>query len=282
MREGQVADELLKGVYIPPQPKLIDEIMLAGTDLEEIGAKISADPGVSAAVLKTVNSPFFGLQSPIVNINQAVVLLGIERVINIVKSMLLRSSLAEIKTSINMDSFWESSYAVAVVSSAVCRQLNLGLTDEAYTLGLFHNSGIPIIAQKIQNYDQIIKASYARDDGRITREEFKTIGMHHAAAGYRLTRVWKLPKLISEAVREHHSVERLLDDQSVENPKLKSLVSVLKISEHMVRQYQRLGGCDFDYEWQNIKTSVLGFLGLSEYDQEDLEDAVSYTLGGIP
>lgn len=275
-------DDILKGVYIPPQPKLIDEIRMAGTDLDEIAQKISSDPGVSAAVMKTVNSPYFGLSARIASINQAVILLGIDRVVNIVKSMLLKSSMADISTSINMEQFWESSSAVAVVSSAVCRQLNLGLTDEAYTLGLFHNSGVPIIAQKVKNYGEIIKASYARPDGKITREEFKNIGMHHAAAGYRLTRVWKLPKLISEAVQNHHSVERLLDDSSIENPKLKSLVSVLKISEHMVRLYQRLGDAQKDYEWDIIKLSVLGFLGLSEYDEEDLEDAVSYTLGGIP
>ncbi|WMS89036.1 HDOD domain-containing protein [Pleionea litopenaei] len=275
-------DDILKGVYIPPQPKLIDEIRMAGTDLDEIAQKISSDPGVSAAVMKTVNSPYFGLSARIASINQAVILLGIDRVVNIVKSMLLKSSMADISTSINMEQFWESSSAVAVVSSAVCRQLNLGLTDEAYTLGLFHNSGVPIIAQKVKNYGEIIKASYARPDGKITREEFKNIGMHHAAAGYRLTRVWKLPKLISEAVQNHHSVERLLDDSSIENPKLKSLVSVLKISEHMVRLYQRLGDAPKDYEWDIIKLSVLGFLGLSEYDEEDLEDAVSYTLGGIP
>lgn len=274
--------DTLKGIYIPPQPKLIDEIQHAGTNLDDIASAISSDPGVSAAVLKTVNSPYFGLSSRLASINQAVILLGIDRVVNIVKSMMLRSSMAEFSTSINMENFWLSSQAVAIVSSAICRQLNLGLTDEAYTLGLFHNSGIPIIAQKVANYGEIIEQSYAREDGKLTREEFKRIGMHHAAAGYRLTRVWKLPKLISEAVKNHHSVERLLDDASIENPKLKSLVSVLKISEHMVKLHQRLGGVDVDHEWNNNKLSVLGFLGLSEYDEEDLEDAVSYTLGGIP
>ncbi|WP_144393958.1 HDOD domain-containing protein [Pleionea sediminis] len=276
------SEDVLKGVYIPPQPKLVDEIQLAGTNLDDIAACIRSDPGVSAAVLKTVNSPFFGLKSPLVSIDQAVILLGIERVVNIVKSMMLRASMEEIETSFNMENFWESSSAVAIVSSAICRQLNLGLTDEAYTLGLFHNVGIPIIAQKVKNYEEILSECYSREDGGIVREEFRRIGMHHAAAGYRLTRVWKLPKLISQAVQNHHSVDRLLDDSSIENPKLKSLVSVLKVSENMVKLHWRLGGVDKDYEWDNIKISVLGFLGLSEYDQDDLEDAVSYTLGGIP
>ena len=107
--------------------------------------------------------------------------------------------------------------------------------------------------------------------------------MHHAAAGYRLTRVWQLPSLISEAIRCHHDVERILDDDStVENPKLKTLICVLKISEHMVKIHERIGGAEVDHEWNSIKISVLDFLGLSEFDEEDLEDAVTYTLGGIP
>ena len=120
--------DTLKGIYIPPQPKLIDEIQHAGTNLDDIASAISSDPGVSAAVLKTVNSPYFGLSSRLASINQAVILLGIDRVVNIVKSMMLRSSMAEFSTSINMENFWLSSQAVAIVSSAICRQLNLGLT----------------------------------------------------------------------------------------------------------------------------------------------------------
>ena len=275
-------EDILKGIYIPPQPKIIDEIRMVGADLDAIAEKISADPGVSAAVLKTVNSPYFALNQRIASINHAVVMLGIERVLNLIKAMLLKQSLTAKESSINMDTFWESSSATAIVSSAVCRQLNLGMADEAYTLGLFHNSGMPIIAQKEANYMKIVEASYAREDGGITREEFKNIGMHHAAAGYRLTRVWKLPRLISDAVKNHHSVERLLDDTSVENPQLKTLVSILKIAEHMVKLSQRLGGQTKEYEWDNIKASVLGFLGLSEFDLEDLEDAVTYMLGSIP
>ncbi|MCW8879892.1 MAG: hypothetical protein OQK51_22760, partial [Kangiellaceae bacterium] len=95
-----------------------------------------------------------------------------------------------------------------------------------------------------------------------------------------ISRVWNLPKVISLAVKNHHSIARVLDDQSIENPSLKTLLCVLKMAEHMVNLPEKLAQSDIDFEWQNISSQVLEFIGLSEYDYEDLEDAVRYTHGG--
>jgi len=86
--------------------------------------------------------------------------------------------------------------------------------------------------------------------------------------------------MICLAVKNHHSVDRVLDDQSIENPSLKTLLCVLKMAEHMVNLPEKLAQSDIDFEWQKVGVKVLEFSGLSEYDYEDLEDAVKYTLGG--
>jgi len=273
-------DDPISGIYIPPQPGLIEQVNACGPDLEAIGDIISVDPGMSAAVIKVVNSAAFGLQNKISSIPQAVVMLGVERVIGILKTLLLRKSMAELETRLDMNLFWEISLAVATVASTICRQLNLAVADEAYTLGLFHNCGVPILASKYKNYQKIIEYSYSREDGRITSEEFAKFGVHHAAAGYRVARVWNLPKVICLAVKNHHSVDRVLDDQSIENPTLKTLLCVLKMAEDMVDLPEKLAQCDVDFEWQKIESKVLEFTGLSEYDYADLRDAVRFTIGG--
>jgi len=267
------------GFYIPPQPGLIEQINTCGADLDMIGEVISVDPGISAAVIKVVNSPAFGLLNKISSIPQAVVMLGVDRVVSILKTLLLRKSMAELDTRLNMALFWKCSLSVATVASTICRQLNLAVADEAYTLGLFHNCGVPILASKYSNYQQVIEYSYSREDGRITSEEFAKFGVHHAAAGYRVARVWNLPKVICLAVKNHHSVDRILDDQSIENPTLKTLLSVLKMAEDMVNLPDKLAQCDIDFEWQKVGSKVLEFTGLSEYDYEDLRDAVRFTIG---
>jgi len=272
-------DSPISGIYIPPQPGLFEQITACGADLEKIGEVISVDPGLSAAVIKIVNSPAFGLANRISSIPQAVIMLGVDRVVGILKTLLLRESMVSLKTRLDMNLFWEISLSVATVASTICRQLNLAVADEAYTLGLFHNCGVPILASMYPDYQQVIEYSYSREDGRITSEEFTKFGVHHAAAGYRVARVWNLPTVICMAVKNHHSVERLLDDQSIENPTLKTLICVLKMAEDMVNLPEKLAQCDVDFEWQKIGGQVLEFTGLSEYDYEDLRDAVRFTLG---
>lgn len=272
-------DSLVSGVFIPPQPGLFDQINRCGADLEKIGDVISADPGISAAVIKVVNSTAFGLAKKISSIPQAVIMLGIDRVVSILKTLLLRDSMSKLETRLDMNVFWHVSLSVATVASTICRQLNLAVADEAYTLGLFHNCGVPILASKYENYQEVLEYSYGREDGRITSEEFANFGVHHAAAGYRVARVWNLPTVICLAVKNHHSVDRVLDDQSIENPTLKTLLCVLKMAEDMVNLPEKLAQCDVDFEWQKIAPKVLEFSGLSEYDYEDLRDAVRFTIG---
>ena len=281
MKTSSQADkDFLGGIYIPPQPGLISQIEQCGADLEAIGEVISIDPGMSAAVIKIVNSPVFGLSQKISSIPQAVVMLGVDRVTSILKTLLLRKSMAHLESRMDMNLFWQSSVSVAGVASTICRQLNLAMADEAYSLGLFHNCGIPMMAARYEDYQSVMEFSYSREDGKITREEFAKYGVHHAAAGYRLARVWNLPEMICVAVKHHHAVERVLDDQSIENPTLKTLLCVLKMAEKMVNLPEKLAQSDINFEWQKVGGKVLEFSGLSEYDFEDLEDAVRYTLDG--
>ena len=58
-------EKLLKGVTIPPRPALLlaldAELNSDDPDLKVIEALITKDIGVSAAMLRTLNSPLFGL-----------------------------------------------------------------------------------------------------------------------------------------------------------------------------------------------------------------------------
>ncbi|WP_185964510.1 HDOD domain-containing protein [Aliikangiella marina] len=266
-------------IYIPPQPGIIDQINDCGGDLDRIAELISVDPAVSAAIIKVVNSPALGRTEKVGSIPHAVVMLGIGRITSILKTLLLKESLNGLESKLDMKMFWKSSVSVASVASTICRQLNLAMPDEAYTLGLFHNCGIPVLAARYDNYQQVMEFSYSREDGRISSEEFSNFGVHHAAAGYRIARVWNLPEVICKAVKNHHSVDRVLDDQSIENPTLKTMLCVLKMAEHMVNLPEKLAQSDRDFEWEKVGAKVLDFSGLSEYDFEDLEDAVKYQLG---
>ena len=71
-------DEPLRGIIIPPQPKIINDLLTAqanpNCEAEDIAVIVEQDIGLAGSILKTVNSPYFGLKNTISNIKQAVTL----------------------------------------------------------------------------------------------------------------------------------------------------------------------------------------------------------------
>jgi hypothetical protein len=81
----------LKGIAIPSRPQVLvqleNELTKDDPDPRVIARLISGDVGLSAAVLKTVNSPFFGLSRRISSVAQAVSLLGMRSATQIVTGL---------------------------------------------------------------------------------------------------------------------------------------------------------------------------------------------------
>lgn len=273
------------GLFIPPQPRLLQEIAAAGDDLDRIADLIAADPGMAAAVLKTVNSPVYGFRRNVVAIRQAVLLLGLKSASQIVNGLQLRMAMQALPAGgIKLDEFWDTAQDVANIAAVVARQLNVGLVDEAYALGLFHNAGVAILALSQPGYLDAVRRSYADPHANLTAIEFASVQTNHAAVGYRVARVWKLPPLLCDAIRLHHAFARsfIEADHDADNEQLAMLLCVLKIAEHFARLHQRLGGQAVDHEWEQIQDAVLNTIGLSAVDFVDLRDAVSNTLGALP
>ena len=72
--------KLLQGVNIPPRPQLLMEVDKElgkdDPDLRKIAGIVSKDMAISGAMLKTLNSPFFGLRTKVTNVSQAAQMLG--------------------------------------------------------------------------------------------------------------------------------------------------------------------------------------------------------------
>ena len=69
MSSSDESEEILKELKIPPAPDIIlqlqQELRADNPSLEAIGEIIQKDAAISGLVLKTVNSPLFGLRATI-------------------------------------------------------------------------------------------------------------------------------------------------------------------------------------------------------------------------
>ena len=268
------AQQLLKGINIPPQPQImVDLCMEMAADeirLETIADIISKDAGISGYVLKAVNSPFFGLRNQITSIKQALSLLGIANICNIVNALSIRHNLSE-GSMFELTRFWDNAADVAMVAAAISRLTGIASSDEVYTLGLVHNSGIPLLMAKYPDYQRTLQKAYANPKQRITDFENEAFGSNHAVLGYYVAKAWKLPNYLGEAIADHHKTEAIFSEQVPCDHHKKNLLAVLKLAENICKTHQTLGGVTKDYEFARIKQDLLIYIGLSEYDFEDLQ-----------
>jgi HD-like signal output (HDOD) protein len=270
----EAAQQLLKGITVPPQPQImVDlqmEMLMPDVSMDAIIDIIAKDVGLSGCVLKVVNSPFFGLRNKITSIHQALSLLGFANVTNIVNSLSIRSSLSD-SSIVDMTQFWDNSIDVALACAAISRLTGVSPADEAYSLGLFHNAGIPLLISKFDRYSHILNSAYADPKRRITEVENQAIDTNHAVVGYFVAKTWKLPSYIYEAIADHHKTEDIFADKLPCDKKKKNLLATLKLAETICKTYKTLGSVSRDYEFERIKSNLLIYIGLSEYDFEDLQ-----------
>lgn len=278
---NQLTDEqihkVLQGISIPPQPQVMVDLQMEqlqpDCSLANIAKLISQDVGLSGSILKTVNSPFFNLANTITSIDQAVNLLGANTVINLVNAHSIRGALSD-DDIIALGRFWDNAMEIAQAAAAIAKQIGYPNADEAYTLGLFHNTGIPLLMSRVDNYAEVIKQAYECDYRRITETENELISTNHAVVGYYIAKSWNLPKYLCEAIHEHHNVNKILTDEHEDNRK-KTLLAILKMAETCCGTAKALAGCREDFEWQSIENNVLMYCGLTEYEFQSLKVYIS-------
>jgi len=271
-------ETVLKGIVIPSPPQIIAdlqmEMAMPDPDLNEMASMISKDPGLAGGVLKTLNSPFYGNRD-ISSISQAVMMLGMTTIANIVNTLYLRDNMScddsisdEVKKS--MSHFWDSATDVARACHMISTRYGIVDPDMAYMLGLFHNAGIPLMMQRFSNYPEILVESYSLKEDRIVDTENIHCKTNHAVLSFYAAKSWKLPLLLCKVISEHHNVQQIFLNYDKTSSDEKAYLSVLKVAEHLAGLSRIIGNNENDAEWELVGDAVLEELGLSQFDFEDL------------
>ncbi|WP_320822426.1 HDOD domain-containing protein [Reinekea sp.] len=271
-------DKILQGISIPPQPQVMVDLQMEQyhptPDIGRIAKLIAQDVGLSGTMLKIVNSAAFGLANNVTSVEQATVFLGIKSVVNIINGISIRGELSD-EDILTLNNFWDTSMDIAVVSQNIARQIGMAAPDDAYALGLFHNAGIVLMHKRFPSYMAVLQAAHAQDSERVIDLENQHFNTNHAVIGYYTARSWRLPKLICDAIADHHNLKHLFERDALADAPKKTLLSVLKIAEHICGNGPVLGKVSEDYEWTRIKASVYEFTGLGPYDIDSMIDQFS-------
>jgi HD-like signal output (HDOD) protein len=225
---------------------------------------VAGDVSLSAAVLKTVNSPLFRLPHEMTSVQQAVTLLGVSNVINLIIGISLRLEVGG-RFNVAVERFWDTASDVAMISAGIAKSLGNVSADEGYLLGLFHDCGIPLLMMKDSNYVQLLKVANSSRERIFTAVEDEILNTNHAVVGYYVAKSWRIPKRICAGILNHHEPDMF----SAGDAELGQLLANLKMAEAISHSVRRLSDHP---EWDRLRPHVLDYLQLTDQDFEELKD----------
>jgi len=263
---SQQADRVAREIGIPPCPDILAryaaEMGEIDPDLRKLATLTSADAGLSAALIKTVNSPFYGLASKATSVKQALSILGLRAGAHLLTGLMLRNAFPQ-GTSVLMQRFWDESTRVAQVAAGIARRIRGLDAAAAHTFALFRDCGIAVMVGKFVNYGPMYDLLDTMPGSLVLLEEDERFRFNHARVGYALARGWMLPEPMCLAILHHHAIDPAGGGRFERESADKRLVAVGLLAEQIVALRAGGGLCP---DWRVGEAFVLEALGLNAED----------------
>lgn len=202
----QIEDLLKQTDKLPNVPDVVRELIQllnsSNVKYSDITERVAHDQTISLKVLRVVNSAYFGLSRKISSIDEATVLLGLDKLKTLVIASGFSSSVAKVD-GIVLPDFWADSFRVAELAQWFAKRTPLAGNDEAFTVGIVHNIGRLLLHLTAPDIAKEIQALVAnRTAGRV-KAESDLLGFTSQDAGRALMDLWKFPEELSDAVQHH-------------------------------------------------------------------------------
>lgn len=181
-------------------------------DLKKVGKVIRTDPGLSAQVLRVCNSPLFGLRRRVINIEEAAILLGIERLRTLVLTCSVMQFASKGLPKEQLTAFWQHSFLTALLSERIARQTDYSEKEQAYLGGLLHDIGqLPLWMLVMEEVDggRNPPPDNWTDNVALEHEYF---GMDHSKVGRWIAVAWNFMPSFFDVFEFHHEIGKATHD----------------------------------------------------------------------
>lgn len=189
-------------------------------EVSELGHLIQSDPGLTTRVLKLANSTFFGRRSEVTAIDKAIVAVGFSTVRTF--ALAAAFDLFSDKGSALPPNFWHHAISSAAGATVVARRVRLSPGD-AFSAGLIHDLGIALLHRYDTARYEARCIAPGLDEDEVVKIERELFGLDHAAAAAMTLAEVRFPKLLVDAVADHHAPVR---KRRIGRPELAAVVSI--------------------------------------------------------
>jgi HD-like signal output (HDOD) protein len=201
-----VPEDLLESdVRLFSLPSIVLELnlMISTGSARDIARLVSQDVGLTARLLRIANSASYGLRDRIDNIHQAVAVVGMNDLANLVLATVAVRKFARIRQDlVDMEEFWRRSVLAGVAARILAEETHVTHPERLFVAGLLHDIGSLILYYKEPERSQAILLEAGRDRSREAELQRGGFGFTFADLGAALMRHWNLPELMEHCIQQ--------------------------------------------------------------------------------
>lgn len=170
---------------------------------------IEHDTGLSARLLRIVNSAFYAFPTKIISIPHAVSIIGIRELRDLVLATLVVEKFSSLSNMLmTMKQFWILSVRCALISkSLAAHHPDSQRLQGAFICGLLHEMGRLVVYHRAP---ELARAAVLRAGSEGVAEhqaQREVLGFDHYQVGAELARRWRLPEAIIATIEHHDTPE---------------------------------------------------------------------------
>lgn len=213
-----------KQVNLPSPPIVIQKLqscIAQDVGNHELAQIIETDQAFTARILRLVNSPFYGFAGRIVSVEEAITMLGLNTIHQLLLTTSLLNTIKIENRALDLNKFWIHSFGVGVVAKRLLFKRSKDVQNEGFLGGILHDIG-RLIFVRLDPAGFI--DFYSRKNKAIDlTTELKHWQIDHQKLGEILAQKWNFPPSISTAIANHHTPDEIADH--------KLLVSAVHIAD---------------------------------------------------
>lgn len=214
-------DEIINAVNeLPTAPAILPKLSCllndSECDMREVVNLIHLDAALTAQVIKTSNSAYYGSERACSGLSQAVQTIGLDTLYQVVSRHIAQSTLsAPLGTySMMQGELYDWSMQCALTMMALADNFSLD-EDDAYTVGLLHGLGKVIIEAYYQENTRLGIYYNTYERALTVEDEKRALGYVNGEIAAALLRRWRFPETICTPIEFQTQPLSASDQQSM-------------------------------------------------------------------
>jgi sigma-B regulation protein RsbU (phosphoserine phosphatase) len=248
--------------------QLIQYTLQDDAKIDKLTQLISLNPALTAQLLSLVNSSFFGFRQQIKTISDAMVVMGLDSLRNLILCFAVKETFSKNEIpGFEIDLFWEDSIRRGVAARQLGPLVN-GPVEQAFTAGMLQDIGLLILFSMEPSKADRWPLLRSNLPGKRHEMEEELFGTAHDRVGALVFKKWHLPQSYTQAIGNHHSFFNRRDSKKFGQQEKQSVLAGML---HLADLCNAIYTChEKAIALVNLKQKAKAFFGLAEDKVESL------------